>query len=135
MPVRPKGLRPRLPGAHAGARGAGPAGDQLVRDHGDREQRDRRSVVLPGDSEPWGVDELASAALVGTPQVVANWASSLAGKVGNAMTGTEAFDEFHWTDAFKASTWRGRPWGAPRKPHKLPGKSSYPDAVPDQYFR
>lgn len=30
------------------------------------------AVVLPGNDEPWGVDELATAILLGTPQVAAN---------------------------------------------------------------
>lgn len=34
-------------------------------------------VTIPGDSEPWGIDELATAVIVGGPQVVANHRKSL----------------------------------------------------------
>ena len=29
-------------------------------------------VVIPGEGEPWGVDELATAAVVGVPQIIYN---------------------------------------------------------------
>lgn len=31
-------------------------------------------IVVPGDSEPWGIDELLSVAVVGAPQIAWNWA-------------------------------------------------------------
>lgn len=34
-------------------------------------------ITIPGDSEPWGIDELATAAIVGGPQVVYNHRKSL----------------------------------------------------------
>ncbi len=44
-------------------------------------------VVLPGDSEPWGVDELATALVLGAPQVSYNYGKKATQKVVDIYNG------------------------------------------------
>lgn len=61
-------------------------------------------VILPGaDGEPWGIDELATAAILGPPQVAYNWVAQL-----YQMEGSYG-DE--WEDWFKSTKERGKGGG------------------------
>lgn len=52
-------------------------------------------IILPGDSEPWGIDELGTAVVVGLPQIAYRGAQ----KIKDYATGQRGMDDFVKTPA------------------------------------
>lgn len=61
-----------------------------------------KPITLPGDSEPWGIDELATAVIVGAPQVFDN-------VVGGGKSLSERFEE-RWTPDEKSVIGKFNQW-------------------------
>jgi len=61
-------------------------------------------INIPGDSEPWGIDELVTAAFVGVPQVAGNWAMNVGRDFGTRVFGDD-FSDLTVADFLKKSTW------------------------------
>lgn len=61
-------------------------------------------ITLPGEGEPWGIDELLTAGLIGIPQVLGNYANRLA-------YGGKSFSE-------RMADYREREKKEPKKPEK-----------------
>lgn len=92
-------------------------------------------IYMPGDSEPWGLDELTTAVIFGTPQVIANRGRSVIGDQGTSKTADQTIkDAWGWlrTPGNLARTVGNSPFGSGGKDIRAPELRGRP-TVADQW--